>query len=333
MMEHPIKNLEDLYYHIPALTLPIFGFRNQNFHLLVAAPSLKQLIDRKGLDIAGIVGGYAGGYAVRTAAGKLADAASDMTGIATSPDSIASQAGDMFKSLFSFYSKFHHISVIMPRFTYLTSLHFFGVQPLNFKGFTELKDKTVDSFNTVMHRVLTPWEFILFNHPVHAAADGEIIEVINDYNDKVHRTSEVNFSSVDVEEFLGNRIRIKHNSFVRSIYGGLKRNSMRFRVGDKVRRGEHIANVGTSGTHTSPYLYFQLEYVGPRIPIAGNLSIPVPKINWDSFFQCPLTHLNMHGVPEFGIDDFEVHKIKYIPSFHMFREACLVKRFPTISIE
>ncbi|MDA9852179.1 M23 family metallopeptidase [Flavobacteriaceae bacterium] len=56
----------------------------------------------------------------------------------------------------------------------------------------------------------------------------------------------------------GNYITIKHDNEEFSFYAHLKKNSIKVRKGDVVKKGQHIANCGNSGNSTEPHLHFQV---------------------------------------------------------------------------
>ncbi len=83
------------------------------------------------------------------------------------------------------------------------------------------------------------------NQPIYAVNDGIVI-----YNK--HQISG------------GYVIHIKHDNGFISEYGHLKKNSQRVHEGDKVKKGQHIADMGGSGIVTGNHLHFGL-YKGNKI--------------------------------------------------------------------
>lgn len=88
-------------------------------------------------------------------------------------------------------------------------------------------------------------EYFGKNQPIYAVDDGEVI-----YNR--HQTTG------------GYVIQIKHNNGYVSEYGHLKKNSQRVHEGDKVKKGQHIADMGGTGIVTGNHLHFGL-YKGSKI--------------------------------------------------------------------
>ncbi|GAB6549474.1 hypothetical protein bcgnr5378_36400 [Bacillus cereus] len=90
--------------------------------------------------------------------------------------------------------------------------------------------------------------------PIYAAADGEVL-----YSGKASG--------------FGHWIVIAHNNGLYTIYGHMYGNQLYAKVGQKVKRGQHIAGVGSDGQSTGPHLHFSVangfsgskfSYVDPR---------------------------------------------------------------------
>ena len=58
----------------------------------------------------------------------------------------------------------------------------------------------------------------------------------------------------------GNYIRIRHNSSYQTAYAHMSRLAPGFRVGSRVRQGQIIGYVGTSGRSTGPHLHYEVHY-------------------------------------------------------------------------
>jgi murein DD-endopeptidase MepM/ murein hydrolase activator NlpD len=61
----------------------------------------------------------------------------------------------------------------------------------------------------------------------------------------------------------GLKIRIDHGNGYTTWYAHNSRNLVR--VGDFVTRGQHIANVGSTGQSTGPHLHFEIHRNGQRV--------------------------------------------------------------------
>ena len=63
----------------------------------------------------------------------------------------------------------------------------------------------------------------------------------------------------------GNFVEIKHNADYATGYGHASRFNKKFHVGSKVKQGDVVAYVGTTGRSTGPHLHFELIYKGQQI--------------------------------------------------------------------
>lgn len=63
----------------------------------------------------------------------------------------------------------------------------------------------------------------------------------------------------------GNFVQIKHNDDYSTAYGHASRFNKKFRVGAKVKQGEVVAYVGSTGRSTGPHLHFEVIYKGTQI--------------------------------------------------------------------
>ncbi len=63
----------------------------------------------------------------------------------------------------------------------------------------------------------------------------------------------------------GNYVQIKHNADYSTAYGHASRFNKKFRLGSKVKQGDVVAYVGTTGRSTGPHLHFELLYRGGQI--------------------------------------------------------------------
>lgn len=98
---------------------------------------------------------------------------------------------------------------------------------------------------------------------VYAARNGVVFEVTS-----------TNFEGgVDAEKFASsaNLVRIMHDDGTHAVYAHLNWNSIRVQPGDKVKRGQYIADSGNTGFSSGPHLHFAvLQNAGMRLE-----SVPV----------------------------------------------------------
>jgi murein DD-endopeptidase MepM/ murein hydrolase activator NlpD len=73
---------------------------------------------------------------------------------------------------------------------------------------------------------------------------------------------------VIVAEYLrgyGNTVIIEHGNNVRTLYGHIRNNGTKVKVGDTVKKGQKIAEVGSTGNSTGPHLHFEVHENGKQI--------------------------------------------------------------------
>ena len=97
----------------------------------------------------------------------------------------------------------------------------------------------------------------IFGKDVYAAAPGKVIYVASTHADD--GTFNVPKLKDNALELYGNCIAIEHSPGVISIYGHLKKNSVKVKLGDAVKSGQPIASVGSSGSSFFPHLHFEVR--------------------------------------------------------------------------
>jgi len=75
----------------------------------------------------------------------------------------------------------------------------------------------------------------------------------------------------------GNCIKIKHNSTYQTIYAHLKNFAKGIKVGKKVRQGQIIGYVGSTGMSTGPHLHYEVIVNGKKVN-SQTLKLPSGKI-------------------------------------------------------
>jgi murein DD-endopeptidase MepM/ murein hydrolase activator NlpD len=91
-----------------------------------------------------------------------------------------------------------------------------------------------------------------FGQPVLADANGTVVKVANDYVDNAPYRP-------DAEAKHGNVVVIDHGDGEFSVYSHLKHGSVTVKIGDRVKTGDKIAEVGNSGDTLFPRLEYSLQ--------------------------------------------------------------------------
>jgi len=103
---------------------------------------------------------------------------------------------------------------------------------------------------------LSPNSFPTFGQPVYAVADGTVVEAVDGSPDlKVGEAREDPLP----DNAGGNRVAIDIGDGRFAQYAHLRQGSVAVHPGDRVTRGRHIADVGSSGTSGGPHLHFQVS--------------------------------------------------------------------------
>ena len=90
----------------------------------------------------------------------------------------------------------------------------------------------------------------------------------------------------------GNCIKIKHNNTYQTIYGHMKNFAKGMKVGRKVKQGQIIGYVGSTGMSTGPHLHYEVIVNGKKVN-SQKLRLPSGKVLKDNERQL-----------------FEIHRIK-----------------------
>jgi murein DD-endopeptidase MepM/ murein hydrolase activator NlpD len=75
----------------------------------------------------------------------------------------------------------------------------------------------------------------------------------------------------------GNCIKIKHNSTYQTVYAHMKSFAKNIREGKKVRQGQVIGYVGSTGMSTGPHLHYEVIVNGRKVN-SQRLKLPSAKI-------------------------------------------------------
>lgn len=114
---------------------------------------------------------------------------------------------------------------------------------------------------------LLPSSFPTFGQSVYAVADGTVVVAVDGNPDlRVNEARE----EPTPDNAGGNRVVIDIGDGRFAVYAHLHKGSISVRPGDRVKRGRHIADVGSSGTTGGPHLHFQMTD-RPSVVLADGL--------------------------------------------------------------
>jgi murein DD-endopeptidase MepM/ murein hydrolase activator NlpD len=94
--------------------------------------------------------------------------------------------------------------------------------------------------------------FFIFGQPLVAVADGRVTAAVDAHPD-------LPVGGNTWHDMAGNHVIIDIGDGHYVLYGHMKRGSLRVHVGDPVRRGQVIGQVGDSGNSDEPHLHLQVQ--------------------------------------------------------------------------
>ncbi|MBP6458798.1 MAG: urea transporter [Crocinitomicaceae bacterium] len=122
-----------------------------------------------------------------------------------------------------------------------------------------------DELKSYQNPGLTTEDFYCFNKPVVACADGYISLVQDNVDDNA-------LNEVNTLQNWGNTIVMYHAEGLYSQISHLKKGSIKYNVGDFVKKGEIIGYCGNSGRSPEPHIHFQLQ----TVPVIGAKTLDFP---------------------------------------------------------
>lgn len=107
--------------------------------------------------------------------------------------------------------------------------------------------------------------------PVLAPGDGRVVAMHQDQPDNVLGGAN-HFNPMEIKDrpmrFYGNYVVIDHGQGEFSLLGHVKQHSVTVHVGDAVKRGQPVAQIGSSGSSNNPHLHYELR-TGADLNVEG----------------------------------------------------------------
>ena len=123
-------------------------------------------------------------------------------------------------------------------------------------------------------------DYYCFSLPVTAPLDGEVVKVVSSIRDNEP-------SNINLQQNFGNTVVIAHLYNLYSSISHLKMDSIKVKVGDRVKKGEIIGYCGNSGRSPYPHIHFQFQLndkIGDKTHIFP-ISHYIEKENSKSFLR------------------------------------------------
>jgi hypothetical protein len=122
--------------------------------------------------------------------------------------------------------------------------------------------------------VNTSWVF--YGKPVLAVADATVVAAVDRFPDQIPNHKK----PVALEQADGNYVILSLGPRRFAFYAHLKPGSIRVRRGDRVRRGQVIAQLGNSGSTSGPHLHFQVMD-RPSVVASDGLPFVIDRFRFD----------------------------------------------------
>jgi murein DD-endopeptidase MepM/ murein hydrolase activator NlpD len=109
--------------------------------------------------------------------------------------------------------------------------------------------------------------------PIHAVAGGTVVTVIDG---KAETTPFATANLRTTEDYGGNTVVQRIRAGVYAYYAHFRPGSIRVQEGDRVRAGEVLGQLGSSGNSTNPHLHFGLQR-GPGVLTSDSLPFEIRR--------------------------------------------------------
>ena len=97
--------------------------------------------------------------------------------------------------------------------------------------------------------------YLSYNQPILAAADGVVVNVLDGLRDQSPPQPP---PIPPIDETVGNHVIVRIAPGLYTLYAHMKPGSVLVSKGQRVRRGQELGRIGTSGNSTTPHLHFQI---------------------------------------------------------------------------
>lgn len=99
-----------------------------------------------------------------------------------------------------------------------------------------------------------PASYVIYNQPAYAVADALVVAAVDDMDD----SPPGQLPNLPVEKADGNHVILDLGGGRYALYAHFRPRSVQVREGQRVRRGQLLGMVGTSGNSSEPHLHFQV---------------------------------------------------------------------------
>ncbi len=163
--------------------------------------------------------------------------------------------------------------------SYFSNYHYYGWKRENIKNYYSMRFATdiikLNKYGFAKSKILSSSneDYNIYGERVYSPVEGEVVEVILNEDDNIPYGKLPNKS--------GNQITIKNGNYYISLYH-FKKDTIVVNLGQKLKVGDYLGEVGNSGYSSRPHFHIQVVYsednnywLGKGIPIIFNNRYPV----------------------------------------------------------
>lgn len=96
--------------------------------------------------------------------------------------------------------------------------------------------------------------FTCYEQKIISVADGAVVDLVDEFEDQIPNK----VGRVKVSDAGGNYIIVKIDDSKYAFYAHMKKGSAKVKIGDEVKRGQELGNVGNTGNSSAPHLHFHV---------------------------------------------------------------------------
>ena len=163
--------------------------------------------------------------------------------------------------------------------SYFSNYHYYGWKRKNVKNYYSMRFATdiikLNKYGFANSKILSSSneDYNIYGEKVYSPVEGEVVKVILNEDDNIPYGKLPNKS--------GNQITIKNGNYYISLYH-FKKDTIVVNLGQKLKVGDYLGQVGNSGYSSRPHFHIQVVYsednnywLGKGIPIIFNNRYPV----------------------------------------------------------
>lgn len=142
--------------------------------------------------------------------------------------------------------------------------------------------------------------FTCYDQKIIAVADGEVVDLVDGFDDQIPNKT----GRLKVSDAGGNYIIVKIDDNKYAFYAHMKKGSARVKIGDEVKRGQELGNVGNTGNSSAPHLHFHVcdnpsPLFANGVPfVIDEFSVQGKYKSEEEFFKCDDEAKPQEIVPE-----------------------------------